>query len=322
MTSSFAPPSVKRRCCRGHGGVRIDMRAADGAHGVRRTVLLVIRVQDEEDIERPLQRRIRLIFHLGRLEHHVQEVARVRQVVVRIGVGLAHHVAIAERSDGDHLRHDAHDLPLANFRIGDVLCFGIERAERRDGRDQFAHRMGVVAKRVEQPLEVLVDEGVIGDVVRPLRELFFVGKIAAQQKICGLQVTALLRELFDRVSAVLEDSFVAVDECDGAAARRRVHECRVVSHQAEIIGAVFDLTQIGRANCAVGDRKLVRLARPIVGDGDGVTGHRARKPIKCRHFAQRRWLRRRVRRSPLAIGADRGARMRRRRRARAAIRAR
>ena len=129
----------------------------------------MIGVQDEEHIERALQRFIRVVLRLRRLEHHVQEVRGVRQIVVGVRVRLAHHVPIAERRDGDHLRDDARDLTLPHFRIGNVLRLRIERSERRDGGDQLAHRMRVVTERVQQSLQILVDECVIRDVVHPPR---------------------------------------------------------------------------------------------------------------------------------------------------------
>ena len=145
------------------------MRAADDAHRAGRAVLLVIGVQDEEHVERALQRRIRLVLQLRRLEHHVQEVAGIRQLVVGIDVRHPDHVAIAEAGDGDHLGDEPFDLLLPHVLVEDVLGLGIERAERADHGDEHAHRMGVVAERVEDAFEVLVDEGVVRDRVRPRR---------------------------------------------------------------------------------------------------------------------------------------------------------
>ena len=65
---------------------------------------------------------------------------------------------------------------------------------------------------------------------------------------------------------------VAVDVGDAAAARRRVHERRIVGAQSLVVRRRLDLAQVGRANDAVGDRDLVLLAGPVVGNGERI-GH-------------------------------------------------
>src|SRR5437763_7098325 len=78
--------AVERGGGAGDGGVRIGVRAADDAHGAGRAVLLVVGVEDEQDVQRALQRRLRRVLGLGHLAHDVQEVAGIGEVVVRIRV--------------------------------------------------------------------------------------------------------------------------------------------------------------------------------------------------------------------------------------------
>ena len=89
---------VQRRRRAGERRIRIGMRAADAAHRVRAAVLLVVGVQDEEDVERALEHRVRLVPRLGHLEQHVQEVAGEAQLVVR------QHVRAADRCGGRRRR--------------------------------------------------------------------------------------------------------------------------------------------------------------------------------------------------------------------------
>ncbi len=102
------------------------------------------------------------------------------------------------------------------------------------------------------------------DVVSPPRQLFLVRQLAKKNQVCDFQEVASLRELFDRVAAVFEDSLVAVNERDRALGGRGVHQRRVVGHQPEIVRARFDLAQIHRAHRAALDWQLVRFARAIV----------------------------------------------------------
>ena len=66
-------------------------------------------------------------------------------------------------------------------------------------------------------------------------------QLAVAQQPRDLEEGRLLGELLDRVAAIAQDALVAVDERDGAPARRGVHERRVVAHQAELVGVLLDL---------------------------------------------------------------------------------
>ena len=80
----------------------------------------------------------------------------------------------------------------------------------------------------------------------------------------------LLRELLDRVAAVLEDALVAVDERDGRLARRGVRERRVVGHEAEVVVTHLDLPQVEGPDRPVLDGQLVALPGAVVRDRDRV----------------------------------------------------
>ena len=262
--------AVERAVERGDAGrdgrVRVDLGGADRADRGGGAVLLVVGVEDEEDVERPLEPGIRLVLELGHLVHHRQEVAGVAQVVVRIDVRLAHGVAVRERGERRHLGDEPDDLLVADVGVLDLRRVGIERRQRADRGDEHPHRVRVVAEALHERLDVLVHERVDRDLVGPLVELGLRRQLAVDQQVGDLEVGRLLRELLDRVAAVLEDPVVAVDVGDRRAARRGVHERRVVGHQAEVVLGDLDLAQSERADRPVLDRDLVRLARPVVGD--------------------------------------------------------
>ena len=88
------------------------MRAADAAHRVGAAILFVIGVQNEEHVQRALEHRIRLVLQLRRLEHHVQEIAFIAQVVVRIGILHPDPVPICEGRNRRHLGDQPVDLFL------------------------------------------------------------------------------------------------------------------------------------------------------------------------------------------------------------------
>src|SRR6266481_370186 len=62
---------------RGGGAVGIDVGAAHTADGVCGAVLLVVGMQDEENVERALQGRVRPVLRFGGAKEHVEKVARI-----------------------------------------------------------------------------------------------------------------------------------------------------------------------------------------------------------------------------------------------------
>ncbi len=269
--------AVERRRRPGHRRVGIDVGAADAAHRAGRAVLLVVGVQDEQDVERALERRVRLVLHLGHLEQHVQEVAGEAEVVVGVDVGPPHAVAVGEGGDGRDLGDQPDHLLAPRLGVEDVLAVRVEGRHRPDRADEDAHRVGVVGEALHELLDVLVHHGVHGDLVGPRLQLVGGGQLAEQQQVGGLEEVALLGQLLDRVAPVHQDALVAVDVGDLAAARRGVHERRVVGGEAEVVRVGLDLAQVHRLDGAVGDRHFVLLAGAVVGDGEGI-GHKGLGP--------------------------------------------
>ena len=129
--------AVQRPVERGRGAgqrrVRVDLRAADPAHRVRAAVLLVVGVQDEQHLERPLQHRIRLVLQLGHLEQHVQEVAGEAERAVGQHQRPAGGVAQRVGGDGRRLGDEPDAVQAPRRLVADVLGVRIEgrRARRR-----------------------------------------------------------------------------------------------------------------------------------------------------------------------------------------------
>src|SRR3954451_24089695 len=248
------------------GGVGIHLRRADVANRARRAVLLVIGVQDPEHVERALDARVRLVLDLGHPVHHREEVAGVGEVVVRIDVGQAEVVAVGERRERRHLGDHPDGRHVALLVLLDVLRARVEGRQRAHRRLQHPHRVRVVAEAVEELLDVLVDVRVDRDLVYPRVELVAVRQLAVDDQVGDLEIGRLLAELLDRVAAVLEHPGLTVDVGDRRAARRGVGVRRVVRHQAEVVLRDLDLPQVHPLDGPVADRKLVRLAGPVVRD--------------------------------------------------------
>src|SRR3954447_13879564 len=231
-------------------------------------------MQDEEHIQRLRDPRIRLVAALH-LEQHREEVLGVVELVVGIDIREAHAVAIGPGREGGDLGDQPDRRHVALLRVVDVLRVRIEGRERADVRQQHAHRVGVVAESLVQLLDVLVGEGVVGDVVDPALELGGRRELAKDQEVSDLEVGGVLAELLDGDAAVLEDSLLAVDEGDRRTTGGGVGEGRVVAHEAEVVIRDLDLAKIHRLDGSVVDLDLVELSGPVVGDAEGVAGGRA-----------------------------------------------
>ena len=181
---------------------------------------------------------------------------------------------IRERRQRRHLADQPASLQPARFEVVDIVRVGIKSRERTDRPEQHAHRMRVVAVPLHELLDILMHHRVNLDVVLPALVMLAIGQLALDDQIRHLEIVALLGKLFDRISAVAQDSLVAVDIRDPAAARRGVGERGIVRHQPEVIFADFDLPQIRRANhVAFFDRQLIFLPGPIVRHTQRVVSH-------------------------------------------------
>src|SRR5882762_4182812 len=69
--------AVERGDSRRGRGIGIDVRAADAADGVRRTILFVVGMKDEKDVESSLQGWVRPVLRFGGAKKHVEKIARI-----------------------------------------------------------------------------------------------------------------------------------------------------------------------------------------------------------------------------------------------------
>ena len=118
-----------------------------------------------------------------------------------------------------------------------------------------------------------MEHGVVRDVIHPAVQFTGVGQLAEQEQVGDFEIGTVFGENVDGITAIAQDSLIAVNEGDRAAAGRGIHKGRVVGHQAEIFGASLDLAQIHRADGSVFDRKRVALSGAVVGDGYGILRH-------------------------------------------------
>ena len=94
------------------------------------------------------------------------------------------------------------------------------------------------------------------------------------KQVGDLEIRRLVGELLDRVAAILEHAVRPVEVRDRGTTGGRVHERRVVRHQAEIVLFDADRAEVERPDRAVDDRDLVAATGAIVDDGQRVLAAR------------------------------------------------
>src|SRR3981081_296098 len=96
---------------------------------------------------------------------------------------------------------------------------------------------------VDQLLDVLVKERVVGDRVHPVVVLGGIGQLTMNQEVGDLEEGGAFGQLLDGIAAVTENAPLPVDKGDRASAARRVQEGRVIAEQTGTRPVACDLLQ-------------------------------------------------------------------------------
>ena len=208
----------------GDRGEQVGLRRTHQADRRSGAVLLMVGMQDQQHVQRADDLRIDLVGLRRQAERHPEEVLHQGKRVVRIQERLADRLLVGVGGDGRHLREqpDRRQFHLLVVqRVQRVLVIGAQCVDRAG---QHRHRVGVAREAVEEPLEVLVQQGVPLDLGGEVRQLLRGGQFAVDEQIAHLDEGRLLGQLVDRVTAVTQDAGITVDVSDGALGRRGVHE--------------------------------------------------------------------------------------------------
>ena len=110
--------------------------------------------------------------------------------------------------------------------------FVIERRHRADRAAHHRHRVRVAPEALEEAAHLLVDHRVAVHAIVEVLLLRLGGQFAVEQQVAGLEEVTVFGELLDRVAAIEQDAFVAVDVGDLGLAASRRGEARVVGEDA------------------------------------------------------------------------------------------
>ncbi len=227
----------------------------------------MVRVQDEDAVHGARQHRVHGVGLARHREHHVQEVLRVVQVVLREHEGLTDRVLVGHGGDGRHLRDQAMRGDEALLRVGDVGAVVIEGGERAHHAAHHRHGMRVAPETAEEGRELLMHHGVHGDVALELLLLLGGRQLALGEEVGDLHEIAVLRQVLDRIAAIEQLADVAVDVGDLGFAGAGGGVAGVVGEVAGLGVELADVDHLG-ADRAGQQRQDRLLAGAVVGQRD------------------------------------------------------
>ena len=187
-------------------------------------------------------------------------------------------IFVGHRRDCRHLGNQAigGDHPLIGVvNVGRIVVKGRQCS---DHAAHDRHRMRIAAEAVEKAAQLFVHHRVVGDVVDELRLFLCVRQFAIQQQIGDFEKITVLGQLLDRVAAIHQDAFVAVDIGDARPTGGGRHKSRVVGETAGLRIKLADVDD-PRPNRPVEDGQLDRFAGFIVRKGHA--SGRQIVPVHC-----------------------------------------
>ena len=227
-------------------------------------------MENEDAVHGARKHRIDLILLAGHGKAHTQEVRRVVEIVLRINEGLADMVLVGHGRDRRHLGDHAHGSNHALMRIGDVGGVVIEGRERTYAAAHDGHRVGVAAESGEEAAHLLVNHGVTGHAIVEVGLLGRGRQFAVKKQVADFQEVALFGKLVDRVAAVEQHAFVAIDIGDLGFARGSRGKTRIVGERTGLLVERGDVDDI-RPDRALADRQVDVLAFEV--QFCGIVGH-------------------------------------------------
>lgn len=158
--------------------------------GSRRTVQLMLCVQNEKNVQCPNNLGMRLVVVIGDLRvHHVQKVLNVPKISIGRNDGLADPVSIACGSDCWSTTQNSINVLVSLDRVLIDICTDISWVtlwiERTHGCNQschHAHRMGIMAESLDEFKYSVMEVAVAHDLLVECLHLFLIGQFAVDDE--------------------------------------------------------------------------------------------------------------------------------------------
>src|SRR5680860_1237076 len=216
-------------------------------------------MENENIVHRSRQNRVHLVIFARNRKTHLQEIGRVIEIVSRINKWLANRILVGHGGNRRQLCNhtDRRNIPLDG--IVDVCRVVIKSGEGADDPHEDSHRVGIAPEPGEETVHLLVNHRVHGYTLRKILELRLRWQFTVKQQMAGFEEVSIFRELVDRVAAVKQDSFLAIDICDLGLATGSESEPRVKSETPRLTVMPCYVDDI-RTNTALINRQILLFA--------------------------------------------------------------
>jgi hypothetical protein len=105
--------------------------------------------------------------------------------------------------------------------------------------------MGVAPESLKEPVHLLVNHRVV---IYAIVEIGFLGcsrQLAVKQQVASFEKIAVLGDLLDRIAAIEQNAFVAIDVGDLGLAASGRREAGIVSKYASLLVKLADIHHVG-----------------------------------------------------------------------------
>ncbi len=204
----------------------------------------MVRVEDEECLERGGQVVVDVVLFDGSTEGEAEVVLDVAEAVLRVLERLTDGGLVRVRGQRRHRTDETKRCFLDVLRIVGIEVLAVERAEAHDACGEQHHRVAAAREGTVELTEALVEHHALGDLRGEIVELRLGRELAVDQEVGNLKERGLLSELLDRVAAVTQDALLAVNVGDRRLARSSVDETGV---QGGVPGGSEDLRDVQTA---------------------------------------------------------------------------
>nr|UOZ96551.1 hypothetical protein NCPCFENI_00446 [Cupriavidus sp.] len=159
-------------------------------------------MQNKNAVKGSLKHGVGLVLLAGRGKHHMHEVARIRELVLRIHVGLANGVLVGHGSQRGHLGNQPHKRNVLLLRRINVEAIGVEGRHTATKAGQNSHGVGVTSKAPYSKLHLLMHHGVVHHERLELGILGGCGKLAVVNEVTGFKKVTVHRQLLYGIATI------------------------------------------------------------------------------------------------------------------------
>ena len=171
-------------------------------------------MKDKDAVERACQYGIGFVVFTWCGEHHVHEVFGIREVVFWIIERQTVGITVTHCRNRRNFGNQTVNRDFAVFGVRDVQTVLIECRQCTDHADHHRHRMRITAEAAEEPSQLFMHHRMTADGIVKFCLLLRCRQFAVNQQITDFQIIGFFGKLFNRITTVIQQAFVAVDISD------------------------------------------------------------------------------------------------------------